>query len=465
MGHIFYDFETTGLSTSYDQVLQFAAIATDENMKELPNGRLNLRCRLAPHIIPSAGALLVTGVRPRSLIEQSLSHREFMHRIEEWSLQWGASTFWGYNNMDFDENLMRQGLYQSLHYPYLTNTNGNVRADVMRLVHAAYIFSPSTINIPTGPNGKPVLKLGIFAAANGIEFDEAQAHDALYDVEKTISVCTFIKNTAPGIWEVMARNATKNNAGSFIQDANVFAAGAVYFNVPYRWVMTHCGTDIVNSAQMAAFDLSYDPVEYLDLSVDELVEVLGQKTKIIRSLKTNAQPFVMPLNVPATEYWSAVGVDLQLCEERARIIKDNTDFQQHVGEALSLRYPEEESEHIEDNIYKGSPSSDDRTLMARFHDVQPEERVLLIDQFEDNRYREIAKRLVFFETPHVLPEDIRTDMALWQRDRLHSEDERPWRTIPAALAEIEKLRKENRDPTHLQEIEDFINEIAQRLAA
>ena len=34
MRFVFYDTETTGLQTAFDQILQFAAICTDENFEE-----------------------------------------------------------------------------------------------------------------------------------------------------------------------------------------------------------------------------------------------------------------------------------------------------------------------------------------------------------------------------------------------------------------------------------------------
>ena len=58
MDYIFYDTETTGLETAFAQILQFAAIKTDENLNELE--RFDIRCRLQPHIVPSPGAMLVT---------------------------------------------------------------------------------------------------------------------------------------------------------------------------------------------------------------------------------------------------------------------------------------------------------------------------------------------------------------------------------------------------------------------
>ena len=70
MTFAFYDLETTGLSPAFDQPLQFAAILTDDEFREIE--RVNLRCRIAPHIIPSPWALAVTGVRPAQLLDLAL---------------------------------------------------------------------------------------------------------------------------------------------------------------------------------------------------------------------------------------------------------------------------------------------------------------------------------------------------------------------------------------------------------
>ena len=64
---VFYDTETTGLNRDFDQVLQFAAILTDDALNEV--GRFNIRCRCRPWTVPAPMALKVTGVRPALLAE------------------------------------------------------------------------------------------------------------------------------------------------------------------------------------------------------------------------------------------------------------------------------------------------------------------------------------------------------------------------------------------------------------
>ena len=104
MDFVFYDTETTGSNTSFDQILQFGAIRTDAELNELD--RFEMRCRLLPWVVPSPGALKVTGVSPDLLEDPSLpSHFEMMGKIERKLKSWSPAIFVGYNSIAFDENL------------------------------------------------------------------------------------------------------------------------------------------------------------------------------------------------------------------------------------------------------------------------------------------------------------------------------------------------------------------------
>jgi exodeoxyribonuclease-1 len=196
MSFVFYDTETTGLETAFDQILQFAAIRTDADLRE--TDRFQLRCRLQDHVVPSPGAMRVTGVSMAELIDPALSsHYEMVQQVNEKLRSWSPALFVGYNSMKFDEHLLRQAFYKTLHPVYLTNTNGNSRADAMHMVQAASCFRPDAVVIPVGEKGKSVFKLDQVAPANG--FDHADAHDALADVEATIFLCRLIAERAPDI--------------------------------------------------------------------------------------------------------------------------------------------------------------------------------------------------------------------------------------------------------------------------
>ena len=87
------------------------------------------------------------------------SHYEMVRGINSKLLSWSPSIFCGYNSLEFDESLLRQALYQTLHLPYLTNTNGNARSDVLRMLLAASLFAPNALTIPLSPDGQPTFKL------------------------------------------------------------------------------------------------------------------------------------------------------------------------------------------------------------------------------------------------------------------------------------------------------------------
>ena len=107
MTFAFYDLDTTGISPAFDQPLQFAAILTDGEFREIE--RVNLRCRIAPHIIPSPWALAVTGVRPVQLVDPALpTFFEFTQEIGALIERWSAAIWTGFNGIRFDEEMLRQ---------------------------------------------------------------------------------------------------------------------------------------------------------------------------------------------------------------------------------------------------------------------------------------------------------------------------------------------------------------------
>ena len=109
----FYDFETTGTSPAFDQPIQFAAILTDDDLNQIE--RVNIRCRLSPHILPSPWAMVVTGVTSDQLTDPSIpSWFEFTQQLREIVQRWAPATWTGYNSLGFDEEFLRQSFYQCL---------------------------------------------------------------------------------------------------------------------------------------------------------------------------------------------------------------------------------------------------------------------------------------------------------------------------------------------------------------
>ena len=135
--------------------------------------------------------------------------------------QWSPAVFVGHNSMHFDEHLLRQAFYQTLHPPYLTNTNGNGRMDSLPVLQAAHLLEPGMLTVPVGDKGRPTFSLERLAPANG--FDHAAAHDAVGDVEATLHLCRLVRLRAEALWSNCVRFARKAAVLDYAQPGEVFA--------------------------------------------------------------------------------------------------------------------------------------------------------------------------------------------------------------------------------------------------
>ena len=458
MPYVFYDTETTGTETAFDQILQFAAIKTDADFVELD--RFDIRCRLLPHIVPSPGALRVTKVTPPMLTNPALpSHYNMIRQIRTKLLEWSPATFIGYNSLAFDEDLLRQAFFQNLHPTYLTNTGGNSRGDIMRVSHAIHAYSPDSISVPIGDNGKQTFRLDRLAPANGYNHD--QAHEAMADVEATIHMARLAHDRTPDIWQAMVRSVTKNAVKQHVIGESIISLTEYYFGRAYSWLVTYCGENPTYDAQLAVFDLYHDPDDYRGLSIDELVGVLNRSPKVIRSLRANAQPILMPADTAPVSV-KALQIDPDERQRRVDIIRGDTDFQARVGQALALRFADQEpSPHLEKRIYDGFPSRNDQALMEQFHRVEWTERAAIAAKIDDPRLSEFANRLIYFENPQLLSAEKSAELRTWLVERTMTENEDvPWMTVPKAMRETDDMLADatGDEAELLSEIKDFLCE-------
>ena len=462
MTFVFYDTETTGTDTAFDQILQFGAIRTDDNLNEID--RFETRCRLLPHVVPAPMALKVTGVAPEMLMDHALpSHYEAMRNVHAKLSEWSPSVFVGYNSISFDENLLRQAFYQTLQPIYLTNTSGNTRADMLRIAHAVAAYAPNAIAIPLGDSGKQVFKLDQLSPANG--FDHENAHDAMGDVEATIHLAKLIRDRAPEVWGRMMQLSRKQDTANILKEEEILCLTQYFGGRAHNRYVTQCGADPTYDASRAVFDIKQDPEPYLDMTIEKLVNEMNRSPAVIRAVRTNAQPILMPF----TEAPDAMGegpLPIEELGKRARMITTNADFRRRVGEALANRHPEKEpSSHVEQQIYDGFASSGDQVLMKQFHDVPWEDRLGIAMEMTDLRMTRIAQRLIYFEKPEVLPEKTRAALGHEIQERLNAHDDvLPWRTVADARQELAKLQSEDDDGSLVEfvsDLEEFLGELLQ----
>lgn len=453
MNFVFYDTETTGTNTSFDQILQFAAIKTDADLNELD--RFETRCRLDDHVVPSAGALRVTGMTIERITDTALpTHYEMVCALKDRLSSWCPATFVGWNTMRFDEQVLRQAFYKCLHPPYLTNTGGNERSDILKLAQCIEAFAAGVLNIPTDERGKPSYKLDRLAPANG--FPHLNAHDALADVEATIFICRLIKERAPLAWAQLLHCASKARVLDVLDSNKVFLLRESYFNRLYEFALTRAGDEIGGMGAVLAYDLSIEPTQLALLDENALAARLARNPKPIRRIRPNAAPLVMGL----AQGEGFGDLPHSTLEARATNIAADDDFRERLLR-LSVREETLPSEHVEEQIYGGFPSQHDKALMARFHAVPWCDRYAIVERFEDPRYRILGRRLIYGHCPESLSEDARREEARILAVRLTGRgyNEPPWLTLDAADEEATRMIGEG-NPDHADMLRSFRAHIA-----
>ena len=310
---IFYDTETTGTDRCFDQILQFAAVMTDDDLNIVD--RFEIRSRLLPHVVPSPAAMFVTRVRADQLHDPATpSHFEMCQRIHEQLSAWSPATILGYNSIRFDEELLRRAFYASLLPIYLTNSRGNTRADVLTLAMATHAFAPGALNWPVNEKGRVSFRLDRLAPANGFCHDNA--HDALDDVLASLHLARLIRDRAPDVWAAVMDYRSKRAASAYVTAQPVFVASQLRFGVTSSHLVTALGVNPDHSGELFAFDLQHDPAPLASMSEDELAERLLAKPRPILSIRLNA----CPVFVPAHMYEPSCGeqrTDRALIDQRA----------------------------------------------------------------------------------------------------------------------------------------------------
>lgn len=358
MAFAFYDLETTGTSPAFDQPLQFAAILTDGEFREIE--RVNLRCRIAPHIIPSPWALAVTGVRPAQLVDPALPTLfELTQEISALIERWPPAIWTGFNSIRFDEEMLRQAFYQNLQPDiFATQFNGNTRFDVLTALYAVWHGQPELFEWPVDPDGRVRFKLDRIAPLNG--FAAHLAHDALGDVEATIHIARQIAQRAPELWSELLANRDKGHVQAALETFQPLALVERFGGgMPGAMIGCFCGNSASNPNQAAFFELdAADPTGLLTAGDEAIFAAVDATPKIIRSLAINKSPALLSVLAPSAE---------QL--RRAAVIAHAPEFRARVGRALAARFPEDPAspaQPVEKQIYGGFYSHADKTLLAEF---------------------------------------------------------------------------------------------------
>ena len=96
---------TTGKNKDWSQIIQFGAIYLNQNFEELD--RFEIKCRLKAGVVPEPEALIVNNTS-ENLRSFNYSHYELIKSIKDKIEHWSPAYFFGYNSINFDEEILRK---------------------------------------------------------------------------------------------------------------------------------------------------------------------------------------------------------------------------------------------------------------------------------------------------------------------------------------------------------------------
>ena len=190
----FYDLETTGLSPSRGQIMQFAGQRTDIDLTPIGEPD-NIYIKINPDILPNPEAVLVTGITPQKTLADGISEADFLQYFYD-NIALPGTIFTGFNTIRFDDEFMRFLNYRNFYDAYKWQwSEGRGKWDMLDIVRITRALRPEGINWPVDRDGKPVNKLELLTKLNNL--DHQNAHDALSDVNATIAIAKMIKKHQP----------------------------------------------------------------------------------------------------------------------------------------------------------------------------------------------------------------------------------------------------------------------------
>ncbi|MCP4116838.1 MAG: exodeoxyribonuclease I [Desulfobacteraceae bacterium] len=395
---LFYDIETSGLSSAFDQVLTFAAIRTDKALNEID--RYSVTVSLRPDIVPSPGAFITHRLTMDEL-ESGLCEYEAMTVIHGIVNTPGTISI-GYNTLGFDDEFLRFAFYRNLLDPYSHQyANGCSRMDLLPIATLYRIFKPDLVRWPER-DGKPSMKLELISQENSL-VQSGRAHDAMTDVEATLELARRLAVEA-SMWNYSLDFFDKRKDQARVEAIDdrfqsVFGRHRVCIMVSVSF-----GADlmfmapVVSLGHSAAYSnqslwLRLDNAEVLPFEPDS-----GNGPFVIRKRYGEAKIVLPPLD----RFWGRLTLEQRnRCEGNLALIQGDPDaFQKLVLHHRDFKYPFVPDLDLDASLYQaGFFSKRDKADMGVFHQASNDGKMGVCSRMSSARVQALAQRVVVRNFP------------------------------------------------------------------
>ncbi|WP_262590153.1 exonuclease domain-containing protein [Candidatus Pelagibacter communis] len=470
---VIYDTETTN-STIWGSIIEVGAVVVDKNLNEI--GKLNIRGRMPEGEVPSAKALLVNSTSIDLLTKGNYSHYEFLGAVENFFSKAAPALFMGWSNLNFDRRMFHFNFFKGNRYPYITHSSPNKEHDGLHVARAAQTINSETLKTELTDAGNESLALEGLARQQG--FDTSQQHTAYHDAFTSLKILRIIKEKHNDNWEKFLTTSTKSSVESILKTEGIYS---IFENVKGRNMMylvstlhpEHCFHPTYASWGYL-WDLRRDPEPFLNMSVNELKANLKKiSPKALRVIKTNKAPVVLDKKFALKEKAYA-DLDLETIQKRAKLVRSSENLCKNIQiinrEAAEEKSQTQNQEDLlpEETLYEKFVPNKDTALFKTWHSSSWEDKLRLLDKFQDKRCAWFGQKIIYQEAPHVLPPDLYKNIKSEIARRILSKNREKWQTIAMAYTEIDTLRDQasNRDDEEelkkLDEINEFIMSIEKK---
>lgn len=449
MSFLWYDLETFGRDPRRSRIAQFAAIRTDEDLREV-EAPVSLFCRPADDLLPSPMAAAITGITPQQAAAEGLREADFLARVHELMAEPGTCSV-GYNSLRFDDEFIRFGLYRNFFDAYEREwRNGNSRWDLLDVLRLARALRPDGLAWPRREDGHASFKLEELATANGVR--EGMAHEALSDVRALIALARKLKDAQPRFWDYVLKLRDKKTVRGLCD----LVGHTPLLHVSGRFPPEHRHAALVApialhplvGTRVIAFDLGTDPSLFLGLDDAALAARLytpraqlpeGVPRLPLKEIHTNRCPAVLPLAHVRPAELASLGLDPVAAAQRAGWLAAHPDFVARCASLYAVARDFGPSD-ADGDLYGGFIDDADRRLFPRIRTAEPASLPRFEPQLRDPRLKALLFRYQARNWPESLDPAQREAWTAWCRERF-----RPGSTLgeldaPGFFAELVAAR-------------------------
>ncbi len=427
----FYDLETSGLDARRDRIMQFAGIRTDEKFNQIGEP-VNLLVKITDDILPSPGALLVTGITPQQTLADGYSEAELCRTISE-EVFTPDTTVVGFNSIRFDDEFIRHLFWRNFYDPYeWAYKDGRSRWDILDVARMTRALRPEGIEWPVDKDGKSTNKLTALSAANGL--DHHKAHDALSDVEALLGVTRLISEKQPQLFNYLLKMRDKNEVKKLInldvKQPFVYVSGR--YDGTYNKATVAFPLTAGRNGNVIVYDLRHDPSSIIDMDKAAIAENIYASWETrraddfvslpVKELQYNRAPAVAPLGVLESENgWDKIAITKETVEKHKKILLSVPSFAENVRSVFEERPERKQPSDPELELYEGFLDDKDRLRAETVRNASEQDLADLYPDFTDSRLDTLLLRYKARNFPNSLSESETVAWEEWRSSKLMAE--------------------------------------------